>query len=61
MEAMADFGDEEEIKAAEGTLPVEDFAADIQFDIENDQRDIPAGTVADAVAKVFDEEQKGED
>ena len=51
IEAIADFGDEEEIKAAEGMLPVDDFGADLQFDIENDQRDIPAEVVEEAVAK----------
>ena len=42
IDAIADFGDEDEIKAAEGMLPVEDFGADLQFDIDNDERDIPA-------------------
>ena len=51
IEAIADFGDEEEIKAAEGMLPVDDFGADLHFDIENDQNDIPEEAVAVAVAK----------
>ena len=42
IEAIADFGDDEEIKAAQGNLPVEDFGADLQFNLDNDdERDIP--------------------
>ena len=32
-------------------MPVDDFGADLQFDIENDQSDIPAKVVEEAVAK----------